>query len=76
MPKALRITITKSSFQIGWMDTIERNPGRNLADGVDAAAYRRGVARAEEFIRRISAANRHPKQDASCEPFGSLWIKL
>jgi hypothetical protein len=48
--------ITKSSFQLGWTDGIERKVGRNLSlNGIDAEAYMRGVERANEFRRRISA---------------------
>jgi hypothetical protein len=48
--------IAKSSFQLGWIDSIECKVGRNLSlVGLDTEAYRRGIARAEEFRRRISA---------------------
>jgi hypothetical protein len=48
--------IAKTSFQLGWIDGIERKVGRNLSlVGIDSQAYWRGIARAEEFRRRISA---------------------
>lgn len=47
--------ITKMSFQLGWIDGIDRKPGRSLMHGVDAEAYRRGSERAADFRRRVSA---------------------
>jgi hypothetical protein len=47
--------ITKSSFQLGWIDGLERKVGRSLMHGVDAEAYRRGIERAADFRRRVSA---------------------
>ena len=58
--------IAKSSFQLGWIDSIERKVGRNLSlVGIDVEAYRRGIARAEEFRRRISAQK--PSSDRRTE---------
>lgn len=50
-----KIAKAKASFQLGWIDGIERKVGRNLTTGVDGEAYARGVKRAAEFRRRISA---------------------
>jgi hypothetical protein len=47
--------IAKSSWQLGWIDGLERKIGRNLVAGIEAEAYTRGVERAAEFRRRISA---------------------
>jgi hypothetical protein len=51
---AKNVKITKTSFQLGWIDGIERKAGRCLIDGVDSEAYARGVKRAGEFRRRIA----------------------
>lgn len=69
MPKITKITKSKSSWQLGWIDGLERQEGRSLGDGVEAAPYWRGIDRAREFIKRISAANSRPKREAVIEPF-------
>jgi hypothetical protein len=59
--------ITKSSFQLGWIDGLERKVGRSLMHGVDAEAYRRGIERAADFRRRVSACTPALQPEASDE---------
>jgi hypothetical protein len=43
------------SFLLGWEDGIARKVGSQLRSAAESEAYARGVARAAEFRRRVSA---------------------
>jgi hypothetical protein len=47
------------SFKRGWEDGIARKVGTQLRSAAESEAYARGVARAAEFRRRISAQTRY-----------------
>ncbi len=48
------------SFLLGWEDGIARKVGTQLRSAAESEAYARGVARAAEFRRRISAQKPSP----------------
>jgi hypothetical protein len=51
------------AFLLGWEDGIARRVGTRLRSAAESEAYARGVARAAEFRRRISAQKPSPDRE-------------